>query len=155
MVSWFNTPDRVRALQEAAESWVGTPFVANSRCKGERGGVSCQMLAEQVYKEAGVPISFSVPSGSMRWSGVSNDSLIARFLTGHNDLLDTIDNPVLSDIVPGDLIGFKVGKCLHHVGVALPGGKFIHCMRGMSTLICPVSDPTFSSRLARLWRIKP
>lgn len=155
MDTWFNSPERVLALENAASSWIGTPFVANSRCKGVRGGVSCQMLAEQIYKESGVPFDFQAPEAPMRWSNTSADSLIMSFLTEHPELVELLDNPTDSDILPGDLLGFRVGSCVHHVGVVLTGNKFIHCMRGMRTLICYISDPTFKRRLACLWRIKP
>jgi len=153
--SWFNSEERIQKLRDVAQTWIGTPFVANSRCKGERGGVSCQMLAEQIYKESGVPFSFRVPSASMHWAGMNADSLIVAFLSEHPELLTHCENPAPSDIIPGDLLGFKIGKCIHHVGVALSDKQFIHCMRGTFTVICPISDPAFASRLTCLWRIKP
>jgi len=102
-----------------------------------------------------VPFSFLVPSGSMRWAGVSSDSLIVQFLETHPELIALVSDPSPEVVQAGDLLGFKIGKCVHHVGVALSEDKFIHCMRGSSALICSLSDPTYKHRLACIWRIKP
>jgi len=155
MDTWFNTPERIALLNEVAASWVGTPFVANSRCKGKRGGVSCQMLAEQIYKECGCPLPFGAEKGSMRWAGVSKDSLILKYLEDKTEFLHYVASPSVGDLIAGDLMGFRIGGCIHHVGVCLGNGLFIHCMRGSSTLVCSVSDPTFARRLGCLWRVKP
>lgn len=154
MTSWFDTQEKVDTLEAVASSWVGTPFVANSRCKGLRGGVSCQMLAEQIYLECGITFPVTAPRASMRWSHVSSQSKIQEFLSALEGFQE-IPQPALSDILPGDLLGFKIGKCLHHLGVALQNGRFIHCMRGTQTLIVMQSDPTFLTRLDKIWRIKP
>ena len=146
--SWFNTPERLRRLEESALSWVGTPFAANSRAKGPRGGVSCQMLAEQIYLECGVPVP-SVPRGSMSWSAHSTISRIEKYLDGLPDILIPVDE----DILPGDLMGYRIGGCVHHVALALERRRLIHCMRAASTTICRIDDPTFKSRLCRIWRI--
>ena len=149
MTSWFNSPERIAKIQEVADSWVGTPFVANSRCKGKRGGVSCQMLAEQIYLECGVPLTFKAERGSMKWCGVSTESLIERFVEGQDGFFTAVDDSALA----GDLIGFHIGGCLHHLGIALGEGLFIHCMRGTTTMICRLTSPTFSKRVAKIWRI--
>lgn len=140
------------ALERTASEWVGTPFVANSRAKGRRGGVSCQMLAEQIYIESGLNLPFRVPSASMKWSDVSKESIIEKFLTDQTNVFLTLENAIKSDIIPGDLIGFKIGGCVHHMGIALAGGRFIHTMRGIGTTICMISDPTYASRITKIWR---
>lgn len=155
MDTWFSTPERIALLNTVAASWIGTPFVANSRCKGKRGGVSCQMLAEQIYVECGCPLPFGAEKGSMRWSGVSKDSLIVEYLADKSAFMSCLNSPKIEDLLPGDLLGFRIGGCVHHVGVYLGDGRFIHCMRGSSTLLCSISDPTFSRRLGCLWRVKP
>jgi hypothetical protein len=154
MDTWFNTPERIDTLHKVASSWVGTPFSANSRCKGERGGVSCQMLAEQIYKECGVPLPFGAESGSMSWAGIRTESLIDKFLSSKKEL-QAIVEPDIKEVLPGDVLGFNINKCIHHIGIALSPLTFIHCMRGTVTSICPLTDPSFKSRLAKSWRPLP
>lgn len=151
MDGWFNTTSRISKLQEVADSWLGTPFAANSRCKGKRGGVSCQMLAEQIYLECGIDLPFKAERGSMKWCGVSTSSLIEKFVDSQR-IFYAVDCG-WKDAQAGDLVGFSIGGCLHHLGVALGEGRFIHCMRGNTTTICRLSDPTFTKRVAKIWRI--
>jgi cell wall-associated NlpC family hydrolase len=163
MDSWFNTPERIAALEAAAKSWVGTPFVANSRIKGPRGGVSCQMLAEQLYLESGLAIPFTAPSAPMRWSETHRDSLIERFLNSQTQLFQSLEVPnpqspisnPQSPIAPGDIVGFKIGGCVHHLGTALERGRFIHAMRGIGTQIYNLNDPTYEKRISKIWRPFP
>ena len=145
---WYDTPEKVSKLQEVAASWVGTPFSPNSRCKGKNGGVSCQMLAEQVHRESGFPFSFDAESGPMSWGGRSSKSLIDEFLSNKKELQALPPD----DIRPGDVLGFRIGKCLHHLGVCINEHEFIHCMRGAPAMICPIGDPTYKSRLVKIWR---
>lgn len=157
MQTWFKSVDRIKALELASREWVGTPFVANSRVKGPRGGVCCHMLAEQLYIEAGYPLPFRVPSGSMKWSDVQKESLIEQFFDKRTDIFHTLAtcrSPLVA-ILPGDVIGFKIGGCVHHVGIALLSGRFIHSMRGLGTKIFNLNDPTYESRIEKIWRPKP
>lgn len=151
MNTWFNTQERIDALEDAAASWVGTPFVANSRVKGPRGGVSCQMLAAQLYTESGFPLPFAVPAASMRWSRVSRVSQIAEFIEANGGFQPVADL-TLTTIQPGDLLGFKIGGCVHHMGVALTDGRFIHTMRKVGTRIYRLADPTYCNRMEHVWR---
>jgi cell wall-associated NlpC family hydrolase len=184
--TWFNSVARIEAMEQAAREWVGTPFVANSRAKGPRGGTCCHMLAEQLYIEAGYPLNLSAPDASMRWSDTHRDSLIECFLNERSDIFAALRygdqksevrshltsdlRPPTSDLsqltsdlrpptseipISGDIIGFRIGGCVHHVGVVLPGGRFIHCMRGIGTKICNLSDPTYSRRIEKIWRPRP
>lgn len=145
--SWFNSDDRIQLLESSADKWHGTPFVPNGRVLGH--GVSCQMLVEQVYRECGLGLESTAPSGPMGWSGVHKDSLIEPFLgtvEGLRQLQDT------SDILVGDLLGFKLGSCVHHLGIVLTGGRILHSMRGLGTTYSLLSDPTYKSRIAKVWR---
>jgi cell wall-associated NlpC family hydrolase len=157
MQTWFNTPERIAALEASAKSWIGTPFVANSRVKGSRGGVSCQMLAEQLYIEAGFPVPFQAPYGPMRWSETHRDSIIEQFLDEQTDIFQALSSDLcpLTSVAPGDIVGFKIGGCCHHIGVALERGRFIHAMRGIGTQIYNLNDPTYEKRISRIWRAHP
>jgi cell wall-associated NlpC family hydrolase len=156
MQTWFNTPERIAALEAAAKSWVGTPFVANSRVKGPRGGVSCQMLAEQLCIESGLTVPLA-PAAPMRWSETHRDSLIEQFLDEQTNIFQSLstDSCPLTSIAPGDIVGFRIGGCCHHMGVALERGRFIHAMRGIGTQIYNLNDPTYGKRISKIWRAHP
>jgi len=162
METWFNSQDRIDALKAAALSWVGTPFVANSRVKGKRGGTCCHMMAEQIYIDAGYPLAFRVPGGSMKWSDISKASLIEKFFDEQTDIFQTLEKNLprfgkkgRALLLPGDVVGFRIGGCVHHIGIVLSGGRFIHCMRGLGTKIFNLNDPTYASRIEKIWRPRP
>ncbi|HZV37012.1 MAG TPA: hypothetical protein VFB72_20720, partial [Verrucomicrobiae bacterium] len=80
MTPWFNTPERIAALQATAKAWDGTPFMPNACLRGH--GVSCQKLAAGIYVDAGFfPAGTTVPDGPMDWSRAHKQSLIDKFLS--------------------------------------------------------------------------
>lgn len=153
--TWFNSAHRIQCLENAADGWIGTPFVANSRAKGKQGGTCCHMLAEQLYVEVGYPLPFRVPSGSMKWSDVSKKSLIERFFDEQPRLFRTLEKADIAAALPGDVLGFKIGGCVHHIGIMLRAPRFVHCMRGIGTRYASLNDPTFKNRLEKIWRPNP
>lgn len=146
MTSWFNTPERVAALESAAVSWVGTPFAANSSAKGR--GVSCHKLAGALYEEAGFGV-VEVPDVPIAHARFSTTSFVLAFFAGRQDFYE------VRDILPGDVLGFRIGKCVHHLGVALTGGRFAHAIDGIGATIASIDDATWLNRLERIWRPKP
>ena len=57
------------------------------------------------------------------------------------------------DARPGDLLGFKIGGCVNHVGVLITSeGKFVHCLRGPGVLFSNLKDASYQSRLEKVWR---
>lgn len=145
--SWFNSRDRIEALEKAAASWVGTPFGGNSCAKGD--GVSCHTLASALYSEAGRG-SFSVPEVPMSHARFSRESLLIRWMDASPSFARVTGEPIL----PGDILGFRIGQCVHHVGVALTGGRFIHSIEGIGTTISALDDATWASRHGETWRSK-
>jgi cell wall-associated NlpC family hydrolase len=151
MNSFFSMAKKRLALLDEAHSWMGTPFMPNAAIKG--AGVSCQKLVGAIYIAAGVwPADFNVPDGAMDWGNAHKDSLI----TGSMDeevksgrFVEVLD----STAVPGDLVGFKIGGCLHHLGIVLTtSGSFIHCLRGPGVMISELRDATYLKRIEKIWR---
>jgi len=145
--TWFNTSDRITALEREAKRWLGTPFFPNSNMPGPRGGVSCQKLVSEIYRGAGF-CDVPVPEVPMAHARFSRRSLMLEFL----DTRPEFERLEISGPVPGDLLGFQIYRTIHHMGCALTGGMFIHALDGMGTIISSLSDATWSSRLAAVWR---
>lgn len=151
MNSWFNTQERIAKLQIVAFSWLGTPWGQNSRVKGVGGGVSCHLLPYEILKECGFPLPFPAPNGPAGWSNHNNESLIVAGM----DIRPEFAFVETSEAQSGDLLGFTVGKCVHHMGIVLPNNKFAHVWRNSGVLISTLEDPTYANRLARVWRPLP
>lgn len=134
---------------DIASRWLRTPFSANACVPGPEGGVSCQALAAAIYIEAGIlPADVEIPAGRISRGRFSKESQIEPWVAGRPEFSVA---PLEVDPAPGDLLGFQIGHCLNHVGVALPGGQFIHCLEGPGVVISSISDATWISRLAARW----
>ena len=152
MINFFLNPDRVAELQFAAATWIGTPFMPNAAVKGH--GVSCQKLVGALYKESGViGRDFNIPEGPMDWSHAHTDSLISAFMLLQPNFVEVLDAPGGRMPIPGDLLGFKIGGCVNHVGVLITTeAKFVHCLRGPGVMFSSLKDASYQSRLEKIWR---
>lgn len=145
MPAYFATPGRLSALHAAASGWHGTPFFANSCAKGR--GVSCQFLAWAIYTEAGLVVD-SPPEVDMAHAKFSRVSLVEPWV----DSQPVFESVPLGEVESGDLLGFRIGKVVHHVGVLLGRGVFANVIDGTTVQNSYLSDATWKGRLARAWR---
>ena len=148
MNPFFASTARRQALLDEARSWVGTPFFANSSAKGR--GVSCQKLAASIYQSTGfLPPEETIPDAPMSRARFAEDSLVEAWLNGRTDfeLL-----PHGSALMPGDLMTFRLKRSVHHVGILVLPGIFVHAAEGVGAQLSPVADSTWMSRLAGVWR---
>jgi len=144
MPPWFSTPGRITALQVAAAAWVGTPFLGNSSAIGL--GVSCQFLAAALYRESGF-VDLAPPEVPMAFARFNSTSLVEPWMDARPEF-----ESVGFDYQPGDMLGFRIGKAVHHCGVVLSSGSFVHCVDPAGVIISPLTDSTWASRLRRAWR---
>lgn len=145
---WFRFPDRIAKLEQSALSWIGTPFHPNGCVKG--AGVSCQMLVAAVYMEAGfLPSDFLAPSSDMAWGRFNKHSQIVEGMEMLSDRFEVIDPFTFS---PGDMLGIEVGQCIHHCGLYVDRGTFVHVWRGHGVSSAHVDDSAFVQRIKKVWR---
>ena len=147
MKNYFENAEAVARLQFHALEWLGTPFMPNAAVKGR--GVSCQKLVSAIYIETGFfPAGFTAPEGPMDWGNAQKESLIARWVAAHPDLFAPA-----TAARPGDLLGLKIGGCIHHCGIVVDtGGQFIHCLRGPGAILSHINDATYLQRIEKIWR---
>jgi cell wall-associated NlpC family hydrolase len=145
--AWFNTAERIAALRAEAAIWIGTPFLCNSNTPGPRGGVSCQKLACAIYRKVGFA-TFQAPEVAMAHARFSKVSLVEGWMDGRREFIRV----AIVDVRPGDLLGFRLARIVHHVGILLDAGEFVHVLDHVGCIVSALSDPTYSSRLAAAWR---
>ena len=133
-------------IEAAAESWVGTPFCENSCIKG--GGVSCHLLPAEIYFEAGAMERIPIPEGSAGWASSQNTSLMVDWVE-RSGLFEEVKTPAA-----GDLLGFRLGHVVHHMGVMLSGGRMVHAVRTHGVQIASNIPGGWSKRLEKIWRLK-
>jgi len=176
MTPFFSNPARIAQLAAVCETWLGTPFMPNAAIK--HAGVSCQKLVGSIYIECGaLAADFAIPEGPMDWSHAQTESLIEKFMKKHSRSADC-PNPQRVDsgealeftevslmsaplrvgttrapCQPGDMLGFRIGGCVHHCGVVFTAdGKFVHCLRPDGVRFNNLHDATYWTRLEKIWR---
>ena len=146
-MSWYFAPtDRQGELNKEAFSWVGTPFHGRARVKGS--GVDCVHLAAAIYGACGFLPALEFPHYSMDGGSHLTTSEVFKFVidTGKFEQTDAA-------LMPGDLLGFKMGNVVHHVGVCVINPQmFIHAYKGAGTIISWITDPTWKTRLLHVYR---
>ena len=147
---WFSTANRIAALQSEAVRWEGTPFFPNSCACGPRGGVSCQKLVGALYRGVGF-CDVDIPDVPMSHARFNRDSLVEAFMANRPEFLRfaVADVPTVR---PGDLLGFRLHRTVHHLGVCVWEGVFVHAIEGLGVTQSALEDATWSSRLEALWR---
>lgn len=146
--TWW-TPERVALLTAEAERWRGTPFAANSQSVGL--GVSCHTLAGALYQAAGFP-DLEIPNVPISHARFSRESIIIPWFNAREDFVPV--DP-FGELLPGDVLAFEIGRCVHHLGVLLEGRQFAHCIEGIGATVAALDDATWISRLNNAWRPKP
>jgi cell wall-associated NlpC family hydrolase len=149
MKPFYSEIERKQALQKEASEWIGTPFVPNGMSKGF--GVSCQTLAGMIYKNTGfLPTDFKIPTGPMNWH--HSESLFDKFVATLSMKFELVED--INTFQVGDFLGFKMGEIIHHCGVVIMGDVFIHVFEKlrMKTMMSSLRDPTYRSRLSKVWR---
>ena len=141
------TEAQLDALEAAARSWVGTPFCEGTPIKG--AGVSCQHAAAEIYFEAQLIKRFPVPNGPTRYSAAQTRSLIVEWVQ-QSGLFVQVGGPPQ----PGDLLGFRVLNVVHHLMIALRGGRGVHCVSGHGVMILPSIPAAWAKRLEFIWRLR-
>lgn len=150
--AFFGTRDRQALLVLQAMDWEGTPFHAHAALKGV--GVDCVWLAAKIYIACGVIDHFDPPGYTMD-GGQHNDlSLVTAWLDRCRAFIRAdagLQKPEC-DVQVGDLLCFRMGRCVHHVGILITDYTFVHVYQGYQVMQSRIDDPTWRKRLAAVYR---
>lgn len=150
--TWFNTIERLDALESAAQRWKGTPFRENSAVCGRGGGVSCHFLSAQLYFESGCLERFDVPLGRVRQFLHGAGDAMIEFIDAH--LPERFAVADREPLLPGDLFVLREGRTAKHIGTCLENGYFVHVLRPMGVLLSRVDDSSYQP-IAAIRRPRP
>lgn len=144
------TQSEIDRLTNAAAAWVGTPFCANSRVLG--AGVSCHQYVAAIYEDAGWTPTLPIPEGSPTWNRAQARSLMEAWLDG--DGARWFARASIDGVQPGDLLGFRLGPCIHHLAVMLDRGMVAHAVKphGAQVVAVAALPAAWANRLAAAWR---
>jgi hypothetical protein len=159
--NFFDDPDRVARLRAEIDSWLGTPFHADSQAKGRTGGVDCIRLCEAIMIACGVVEPFEFPRVPMDFTQHQERSIVLEFLEGHYPDPQSTRLAQRFAVVdpgeprlPGDLYTFEIGQAVNHIGIAYDETRFIHCFTKVGTVLANITDPTFAERLHTIFRAR-
>lgn len=146
MKPFFESHDRRVKLVHSALEWLGTPFAPHAAVKG--AGVDCVWLAARIYIESGFLAEFNPPDYTMD-GGAHNDlSPVLNWIERSGKFQQMEDG----ELQIGDLLCFRMGRSVHHVGVVMTATTFLHVYRGYPVMESRLDDPTWSKRLAAVFR---
>ena len=151
--TWFNTPEKIAALGVSSRSWLGTPFFRASSTKGQ--GVDCSHLVAAIYREVEFR-DIQVPDFNITSPKLLSRSVAVPFISGLTCFAEiTTEKIETGDRYghPGDLLGIRVGRVVHHLGILVDWTMFIHVTNKVT--FNSILDATWASRLSRVWRPQP
>lgn len=117
------TQDR-RLICINALAWLGTPYVHQQRVRGCQGGVDCAgLVAGTAYDSELVTLADldKIPPYPATWHWHSDFPMLTEIMKGFG-----CKKKSLEDLQPGDILAFKIGKCVSHLGIYLGDGWFVH-----------------------------
>jgi len=124
----FETQQR-RAVVAEALSWVNTPYHHEGRVKGQ--GVDCAMLVADVFNRCGLVPFVDPRPYSAQFHLNSSDQKYLSWLAQYG-------RAVPAPPLPGDLVCFKIGRCVSHVGIVISWPQIVHSYA--SAGICLLED---------------
>lgn len=108
--------ERQAAIVAEAESWLLTPYHHAACVKGV--GVDCAMLPVRVFCDLGFVPTFDPRPYPHDWMLHRSDE---RYLGWVEKFADRVESPE-----PGDIVLFRVGRCLAHGGIVISPDLMIH-----------------------------
>jgi len=112
-------------------------------------GVDCVQLVGQVMVVSGVGPSYDFGRYPLDWGQRSAESLVVAYTegTGYFERLEPTEPAEL-----GDILCFQIGQCVDHSGLAVSERRFAHAFAKRRVTWGRLDDPTWSKRLACLYR---
>lgn len=106
---------------EEALTWDGTPYHHQACVKGI--GVDCAQFMAGIAKSLNlIPANAKLPTDySPQWHLHNREEKLVEQLLAFGCV--QID---IADTKPGDIIGFKIGRAVGHLGLMLNNNQFIH-----------------------------
>ena len=135
--------ERQAAIVAEAESWLNTPYHHAADIKGV--GVDCAMLPVCVYHALGLIPRIDPRPYPHDWMLHRSEE---RYLGWVEKFAARVDAPE-----PGDLVLFRVGRCLAHGGIVISTDLMIHAdLHARRVEHCEIRR--WADRLGGYWRIR-
>ncbi len=110
--------------------------------------MACHHLAAEIYFEAGLLPRIGIPNGPSNYRGHAR-SLIVEWVESSGYFIAVAGPPEA-----GDLLGFRIGRTIHHAAIQLSGRRIVHSIKGHGVQIPPAISGVWTKRLDKIWRLK-
>lgn len=150
MHAFFQNRQRQAQLAMNAGDWFGTPFHPHAAIKG--GGVDCVWLAAKIYIACCVITEFNPPPYAMDGGEHNELSQVITWLEKSLRFQKAWQTGADFEPAVGDLLCFRIGRVVHHVGIVLTETTFIHVYRGGNVRESRIDDTTWRKRLVAIYR---
>lgn len=126
--------------------YMDIPFLAHGR---DRRGFDCWGLNCLVYKEK---MDIILPSFAGAADNITSPQEVGPlFESGRSDLWVRVDDKAL----PGDVIGWRAGRLIYHVGLYLGGKSFFHIQKDTEAIVSEIGSILWPvGRMAGIYRHK-
>ena len=162
--NYFGTAEMRLLADRVVVRWLGSSICRPLPARAERALTACNSPGRFTSRR-GLVSHFTPPTYSLDAGAHRSTSQVIEYvatLTGEFRTLwadgDGKSNRVTPPVIVGDLLGFKFGRVVHHVGIVTrdAGGErpaeFVHVFRRGVVCICPLDDVSWLSRLAVVYR---
>lgn len=135
-----------------ARSWLGTPYHHMADIKGV--GVDCGMLLVRIFSDLGLCSDFDPRPYTRDWYMHQDGEVYLSFVQ------DRSDEITIEEILPGDIVVFRVGRCYSHGAVVTESSplRLLHAVYQYGRVVEDVAEsyPEISKRLknARFFRVR-
>ena len=116
-------------IVEEAKTWLKTPYHHHGDIKGV--GVDCAMFLVKVYSDLGLIHYFDPRPYSPQWHLHHSEEIYLGFVEKY---AKKVDVPL-----PGDVVLYKVGRCVAHGGIVVDWPTIIHVVNRIG---CALDDGT-------------
>jgi cell wall-associated NlpC family hydrolase len=148
MQPYFNTVEKILALQTEAQSWIGTPFAPKAMVKG--AGADCVHLVAGIYLKLGAITEFVPGDYALDEGNHLKSSKVIGWFSNHRDFA-AIQAPYLA----GDILCFNLAQVGHHVGMVINGREFVHVFAqpGRFVIISNLSESFYLRHVVAAYRL--
>jgi len=179
-VSYFDDPERAKALEAEARSWLGTPFrecyrrdLAAFDLKGKGGGIDCVGLVQEVMRRVGAAGEFTFARQPSDYQSHQLGDKVLDWLRGKIDnpesrrlgamfeelaIPDQVrdpDAPTPRDFFkPGDILVLRHGSLFHLPVVVDRELHFVSALPRVGVTEGTIQDSTYSGHLVAAFRMR-
>lgn len=108
MAREMNEQEERDRVDRIVREWVGTPYHDHGEVKGKRGGTDCAKLLKCVYVEAGLMSDFEIAHYAPQFFLHQDEEKYLGYVMARGREITE------SEVKPGDMAIYKVGKCYAH-----------------------------------------